>query len=148
MLFAILVSIAAGVTVVVSRNINSLLAEKEGLFVSTFFNYLTGVFFSMVFLFFSSETLRLSADTLGQIPVWAYLGGLLGVVVVTLSNYITPQISAFYMTLIIFIGQLFTGILIDWFALHILSAGKLIGGLLVLLGLACNLYFDMKANRA
>ena len=148
MLFAIFVCIAAGIFIVAARNINSMLAEKKGLYVSTFFNYLTGIFFAVLFLLFSSETLRLSVKSMGQVPWWAYLGGLVGVVVVTMSNHLTPKISAFYMTLIIFIGQLFTGIVIDYFALHILSVGKLSGGLLVLLGLACNLYFDKKTQQA
>ena len=48
------------------------------------------------------------------------------------------------MTLLIFIGQLFIGIIIDYFALNQLSIGKVIGGLLVLTGLTYNLLLDKK----
>lgn len=144
MTIAIIVAIAAGASIVISRNINSILAEKKGLLTSTFFNYLTGVSLSIIFLLISSESIKQSYSLLGTVPLWAYLGGLLGVAVVAISNLVTPKISAFYMSLIIFVGQLFTGIIIDYFALGLISAGKIIGGLLVVAGLIYNLNIDNK----
>lgn len=140
----ILIAIAAGTSVVLARNINSILATKIGLFEGTLYNYCVGLFFSTLFLLFNSETLKLSLQNAGAIPTWAYLGGLVGVLVVVLSNLVTPKLSAFYLTLIIFIGQLFAGMLIDYFTLSILSKGKIIGGLLVLSGLTYNLFIDRK----
>lgn len=144
MTIAIIVAIAAGASIVISRNINSILAEKKGLLTSTFFNYLTGLSLSIIFLLISSESIKQSYSLLGTVPLWAYLGGLLGVAVVAISNLVTPKISAFYMSLIIFVGQLFTGIIIDYFALGLISAGKIIGGLLVVAGLIYNLNIDNK----
>jgi uncharacterized membrane protein YdcZ (DUF606 family) len=86
--------------------------------------------------------LYISSHTLQSIPIAVYLGGLVGVIVISLSNYITPKISAFYLTLLIFIGQLFTGTIIDFFLSHELSTGKIIGGILVLIGLTYNLLVD------
>jgi bacterial/archaeal transporter family-2 protein len=140
----IIVAILAGVSIVISRIINSNLANKIGIFQGTFFNYIVGLFFSFIFLFISSESMNISSRSFHEIPLWAYLGGLTGVIVVALSNFITPKISAFYLTLIIFIGQLFVGILLDYFSTNTLSPGKLLGGLLVLIGLAYNLYIDYK----
>jgi len=54
----------------------------------------------------------------------------------------TPRISSFYLTLFIFIGQLFMGIVIDYITLGKASTGKVIGGILVLIGLAYNLIVD------
>ena len=142
MIIAIIVAIVAGACIVIARNINAILAEKEGLLTSTFFNYVTGFSLSAVFLLISSESLKLSYS--GAVPLYAYLGGLLGVAVVAISNIVTCKISAFYMSLIIFVGQLFTGIIIDYFVLGILSLGKVIGGLLVVVGLIYNLYIDRK----
>lgn len=144
MLIAIVVAIAAGACIIIARNINSILAEKEGLMTSTFFNYATGFSLSAVFLLISSESIKQSYNLLGIVPPWAYLGGLLGVVVVAISNIVTSKISAFYMSLIIFVGQLFTGIIIDYFALGLISIGKVLGGLLVVAGLIYNLYVDRK----
>jgi transporter family-2 protein len=139
-----LIAIAAGTSVVLARNINSILATKIGLLEGTLYNYCVGLFFSTIFLLFSSETFKLGLQNAGTIPAWAYLGGLVGVIVVVLSNLVTPKLSAFYLTLIIFIGQLFAGMLIDYFTLSILSKGKIIGGVLVVLGLTYNLFIDRK----
>lgn len=90
----------------------------------------------------SNERLNISSVKLSSIPLWAYLGGLTGVLVVVLSSYITPKISSFYLTLLIFIGQLFIGIIIDYFTLNKFSIGEIAGGFLVLIGLTYNLLLD------
>jgi len=144
----IFLAIMAGVSIVIARIINSNLAEKIGISEGTFFNYVFGLFFSVIFLLISKETLNISSDKLSSIPVWAYLGGLVGVIVIVLSSYITPRISAFYLTLIIFIGQLFIGIIMDYLTLNKLSIGKVIGGLLVLAGLTYNLLIDKNKKLA
>lgn len=138
----IIISILAGVTIVIGRTINSKLAEKIGIFQGTFFNYVVGLFFSVVFLLFSKETFPSTFSSFSTIPFLAYLGGLLGVITIVISNYMTPRISSFYLTLFIFIGQLFMGIVIDYITLGKASTGKVIGGVLVLIGLAYNLIVD------
>lgn len=140
----ILAAIAAGVSIVVARIINSNLANKIGIFEGTFLNYVIGLLFSIIFFFFSSDTFNLSSKILGTIPFWTFLGGLVGVIVVAASNVVTPKISAFYLTLIIFVGQLFTGMIIDYYNLNLISKGKIIGGLLVVAGLVYNLIIDKK----
>jgi len=45
-------------------------------------------------------------------------------------------------TLLIFISQLFTGIVIDWMISNSFPLNKVIGGLFVVLGLGYNLYID------
>ena len=140
----ILLSILAGISIVLGRVINSNLASRIGIFQGTFFNYVVGLLFSAIFLIFSSEAFDISRTTLYSIPFWAYLGGLSGVLVITLSNYTAPRMSAFYLTLLVFIGQLFAGIVIDYITLNKLSIGKVIGGLLVLMGLTYNLIVDKR----
>jgi len=141
-MFYIFISILVGISVVVARIINSNLAKRIGIFQGTFFNYVTGLFFSFIFLLLSNEALTISSIKMNSIPLWAYLGGLSGILVIVLSNYITPKISAFYLTLLMFIGQIFVGIIIDYFTLDKLSIGKIIGGLLVLIGLTYNSLID------
>ncbi|OPJ56260.1 DMT family transporter [Alkalithermobacter paradoxus] len=138
----IIISILAGVCVVLSRIVNFSLSKTTGVFQSTFFNYMVGFIFAFIFLFVSGESLNISSLKFESIPYWAYLGGAIGVLIVALSSYITPRISAFYLTLFVFIGQLFVGVAIDYFTLNILSIGKVVGGVLVLIGLAYNLILD------
>jgi len=138
----IFIAILAGVSIVIARIINSNLAIKIGTLPGTFFNNLVGLLFSFIFLLFSTETFNISVIKSGSIPFWAYFGGLFGVLVVVVSNYITPKTSAFYLTFFTFIGQLLVGIIIDYFTLNQLSIGKIIGGTLVLAGLTYNLRID------
>ena len=144
MLMIVIAAIVAGASIVLGRNINSMLANKIGLLEGTFFNYVVGLFFSFIFLLLSNDYLKLSTNLLKSVPIWAFLGGCLGVIVVSISNLVTPKISAFYLTLIIFVGQLFTGIIIDYFSQGLISLGKIIGGLLVFLGLSYNLIIDKR----
>ena len=71
----------------------------------------------------------------GQIPAWAYLGGGVGVLFIVLSNLTAPKISAFSMTLLIFVGQIATGIAIDALVHQRLLLGQVAGGGLILAGL-------------
>ena len=102
----------------------------------------------MIILLFAKENFNISSLTSFTIPFYAYIGGLIGVFSITLSNYTAPKISVFYMTLLIFIGQIATGIVIDYFALNELSPGKIIGSILVAAGLSYNLFIDIKSETA
>lgn len=144
-LFYFSMAVLAGISIVVARIINANLANRIGLFQGTVFNYLTGVLFSLIFLLFSKEMLSLGNIDLKSIPIWAYFGGIVSVAVVVLSSYVTPKISVFYQTLFVFIGQLFVGIIVDFVVLNQLSIGKVIGGILVLVGLTLNLVLDTKS---
>ncbi|MDT2833296.1 DMT family transporter [Vagococcus carniphilus] len=144
-LFYFSMAVLAGISIVVARIINANLANRIGLFQGTIFNYLTGVLFSLIFLLFSKEMLSLGNIDWKSIPIWAYLGGIVSVAVVVLSSYVTPKISVFYQTLFVFIGQLFVGIIVDFVVLNQLSIGKVIGGILVLVGLTLNLVLDTKS---
>ncbi len=145
MTFYIIIALLSGVSIVVSRIINANLAERIGLFQSTFYNFLTGLIFSFIIFLFINESYDLSSLGNLAIPLYAYLGGLIGVFSITLSNYTAPKISAFYMTLLIFIGQIVTGIIIDYFLLNELSVGKIVGSIFVTIGLSYNLYIDSKS---
>ncbi len=143
----LLISFSAGVSVVLGRIVNAKLAEKIGTMQSTLINYITGLSLSYIVYLISKDEPLFSSLNKVSVPLWAYLGGLAGVVIIIASNYITPKLSAFYVTLLVFVGQLLIGIIIDYFILHELSAGKCIGGLLVLIGLAYNLWIDKKADQ-
>lgn len=139
-----ILGILAGVTITIARILNSNLADKLGLLEGTFYNFLVGLLTSILFLLFTKELPLLSTISFFNIPLFAYIGGGIGVLVIFLSNYVTPKISVFYATIIIFVGQLFTGILIDYITLDMIPKGKIIGGLFVLIGLIINILIDKK----
>ncbi len=146
MIFSLFLALIAGISIVVARIINANLGDKIGVFSSTFFNYVVGLTLSIIILLFTKEMTSITSISLSSVPFIGYLGGFLGVVVVSLSSFAAPRTSAFYMTLFCFIGQLFVGIIIDYINFGTLSIGKIIGGLLVFIGLTYNLFIDKKAT--
>lgn len=145
-LAAVTVSLLSGVTIVVSRSINAALSERTSVYVSTLYNYITGLAVCIMLL------PLLARGEAGFIPftaspqVWVYTGGLIGVAVVTLSNVIVTRVSSFYVTLLTFVGQVFTGILLDMLLTGAFAPENLFGGLFVAAGLTLNLYFDRKTG--
>lgn len=144
----ILLAILSGVSVVISRIINSKLAEEIGTFQGTFFNYLTGLITSTIFLLITKDYINIPPIHELNLPIYSYLGGSIGILVVVLSNYTTPKVSSFSLTLLVFIGQLSIGIIIDYFNSNTLSVGKLIGGLFILIGLTYNIVVDKKIQES
>lgn len=142
LLFYILISVLSGVSIVIARTINSNLAGKLGLLEGTFYNFLTGLMLSALLLILNWNNEIIATLSNAQIPIWAYFGGLFGIGIVLLSNYVIPRVSAFYLTILVFLGQLLIGYVIDYFTIGAISITKLLGGVLVLIGLSYNLYVD------
>lgn len=138
----IIIAILSGVTIVTSRSINYILANKIGMYQSTFFNYVLGLIGSLLLLVISGETFRLFSSSSYDVNWFYYTGGLVGVVSVTLSSYLSSKVSSFYLTLLLFVGQLFTGILIDYISSGNISIYQVIGGFLVAIGFTYNLFID------
>lgn len=67
--------------------------------------------------------------------------------VVSLQVFLSSKVSSFYLTLLLFVGQLFTGIIIDYFSTVKISIYQVIGGILVVVGLGYNLYIDKSKEK-
>ena len=141
-MFYILISFISGIIIVFSRVLNTKLTEKTSLSTSTYFNYFTAFITCLILFFMSRE--KIVFTNLQSLPFYAYLGGVLGVIIVALNSIVTPKISSFYVTLLIFITQLFTGFIIDSIMAEGIPLNKVFGGTIVVLGLAYNLYADYK----
>jgi len=141
---AVAVSFIAGINIVMSRTLNAKLANLTSVRISTFYNYFIGLIVSvLVFLVLGRNEIIFAEFTLS--PNWyIYLGGVLGVCVVLLGNIVVVKVSAFYLTLLIFIGQVFSGVLIDAVIMQAVPMRNLIGGVLVAAGLSVNLVLDNK----
>lgn len=148
MLIAIVLSFLSGVTRTVSRMVNAQLSESIGPFQSTFYHYGLGLICSGLILFLSREPWPAAPLTAGPIPAWAYWGGGVGVLFIILSNIVTPKMSAFAMTLLIFGGQIGAGMAIDVFIHQQFSLGQLAGGVLIMGGLLGNLMIDKNRQQA
>jgi len=144
-LIPVLISFAAGICIVLSRTLNAKLAEKSSVYISTFYNYVVGLSVSAVAL------LLLGQAELGTLPALSldpliYLGGLFGAAVVLICNITVARVSAFYLTLLMFAGQVFSAIIFDMFITQTFAPLILIGGILVALGLCVDLLIDRKCK--
>lgn len=141
-MFYALIAIISGITNVISRSVNFVLSEKLGVYQSTLFNYIFGLIGSILILLISGEASKLFESTSYDANWLAYTGGLVGVAVVSLQVFLSSKVSSFYLTLLLFVGQLFTGIILDFILSGKISIWQVVGGILVIIGLSYNLYID------
>ena len=142
----VLLSFSAGCTIVLSRTLNAKLGALTSVTISTFFNYLVGFTVSVpVFVAFSASGMDFAGLEISPNPM-IYLGGFLGVCVIAISNIVVTKIPAFYLSLVLFIGQVFTGIIIDAIIARSFSIPILLGGILVTVGLCVDLLLDRRNN--
>lgn len=143
---AILYSFGAGILVVLNRTVNARLAEKIGALPSSFVNHLVGLPITVIIAIIAFiNTPSLMSVQLSLEP-FIYLGGLFGVMVVYLSNITVYKLSAFNLTILTFIAQLFTGIMIDMIMGLNISDASFNGGILISLGVLINIVLEKKAN--
>lgn len=127
-------SLLAGCLVILCISINGRLAIKVGLIQAGITNYLVGLICSIVYFIITSNGLPI--DFLySSIPFYYFLGGVVGSVIMLLNSIIINNLSAVYVTVLVFIGQLSIGVFIDYLQAGDLPVGKVIGGMLILAGL-------------
>ncbi|MGC5325442.1 DMT family transporter [Brevibacillus sp. SYSU BS000544] len=143
----IAMALLTGVLVIMSFIINSNLAKQIGVFQGTLINYIVGLICSVIVWIIASGTESVNLGLFGNVPMWAFIGGGVGVMIVVISNILIPTIPAVYSTLLIFIGQLSTSVVIDYFAGNEVTTGKIVGGLLILSGLFYNFMIDNRATK-
>ena len=145
---AVLLSFITGITIVISRTLNAKLAGHTSIQISTFYNYLAGLLVSTLVCLLFGGIFGVSEPAFAGFvfspKIYIYFGGILGVCAVLLSTITVTKISAFYLSLFLFIGQVFSGIFIDAIISQAFSPLNLIGGVFVAAGLCVNLLLDRK----
>lgn len=141
-MITIIYAISSGLTIVLSRSINGYLSKKTNPYQSTFFNYLTGLLTSMLILSFT-DLPSLQITWSFQEPTML-LGGIIGIFNILILNFITTKITPIKLTLITFISQLVSGVILDYCFYNILTINKLIGCLIVIIGLLIYHHLDNK----
>ena len=147
MVIAVGLAIFSGLTIVLARIANAKLGEISGPVYSSFMNYLVGLTGSLIIFFVIGGAKAATAFPAANASVSVYFGGAMGLCAIYLSNLVTHKLTSIQMTLLLFIGQLFSGIIIDIFQLHIFSPGKLVGGILVLAGMLINMQADREKQQ-
>ena len=139
---SIFFALLAGVSIVLSRSVNALLAEKIGALSSSFFNYASGLLASLAFLLLFAPHISPALPQLMKNGNAILLMG--GVINIILLNRIVTRIPPLQLTLIVFVAQLASGMLLDYFLLDLFSMRKLIGCSIVVIGLLIHTYAQGK----
>jgi len=151
---AVFIVFLTGFSIVLARTLNAKLADLTTVPIGTFYNHVTGLIVCLAILFiWGHDSFAHTARHLTFVGLWLfspnwyiYMGGILGLIVIILSNLTVIKVSAFYLTLLVFIGQVFSGVVIDMLITQEVSIRNIIGGVLVTIGLSVNLLLDNKAK--
>lgn len=145
---AVAFALGAGITVVLSRTVNARLAESTGALTGSLINHLAGLPLTLLLVLFLEPFP--SCLVMNSAP-WMYLGGALGVCVVLMCNLTVTRISAFRLTVLTFVGQIFTSLFLDVMGGIPLSGVSLRGGLIITWGLAVSFVAEawvLRKNRS
>lgn len=138
-----------GCLVVVSPILNGRNAKRFGTLRGSFYNYLFAFFCAyLLALYFVTDTrfdsLPINAHLFSNTHWTHFSGGFIGCLVLLLMNYFTVRIKAFYIVTLPFIGQLSTGLLIDWIGGEVFTVKQFLGLGLILIGLVLSVMFPPK----
>ncbi|GAU78063.1 DMT family transporter [Fusibacter sp. 3D3] len=122
-----------GILFIVVPILNGQNALALGTFKASFFNYLSATLTAFVFLmlFSNLEVFK----KLPTIPPHYYLGGLIGCLVILLLNYFTTKIKAFYIVILLFMGQMTMGLILDYSIMGQFESKRILGLLIICFGL-------------
>ena len=129
-----LLALLSGGTVATSILLNARLAAVKGLNKGVFINYIMGLVVSLPIALLINGTAFPAVEFNWSLAV-ALTGGAIGFLAVMMNSYLTPRIGILYITILLFIGQIGTGVVIDGIREGVFQAGKIIGGILIVAGL-------------
>lgn len=136
----ILMAILVGGLIPIQSSINSHLGQllKHPL-LATFVNFLGGTIVLSILIFLIVKPNFPSLSEAKNIPIYLYLGGILGVTFVTTIVLLTPHIGITNMLTGAIVGQIIISVIIDhygWFSLpiHTISWQRISGIIFLLIG--------------
>ena len=144
----ILLAMFGGVLTTLSMVVSSTIAKKIGLIQSTIIHYIGGLIGGIFILIGIGSASAPSIIDMSIMPLYIFLGGVIGVIVVYASNVVIPKIPVVYSTLLMFSGQMLCAIIIDAIVMGDFSWKKLLGAIIVVLGIFYNSKIDEKESEA
>ena len=117
LLLTLLFTIGIGIAMATQTAVNAQL--KDHLYhpiQAAFFSFLVGTICLAILMFFHPAQ-KPSIAQLQHIPVWLWLGGVLGVYNITMSIYAAPKLGFLTFTGLLLFGQITMSIILDHFGL-------------------------------
>lgn len=141
-LFFSLLALGTGVLLAFSTTLNAALGKRVGVFPGTLVNYLMGLATSLICITLAGGWVPLPV---GALTPFLLLGGVLGVLIIAVTNVALPKVPVVYITILLFTGQVLMGIGIDAVNGTALTWGKAGGCALIAAGLLYNIRLDRRA---
>lgn len=111
-MLALLTAALSGATMALQGTLNTSLSKIIGLMEATFVVQLVGLIFVSLLLFIF-KTGHIKPELFGQVPLYSYLGGILGVIIIYMVMKSIPRVGVAPATTAIILGQVFTAGVID-----------------------------------
>lgn len=145
MVLYIVLALLSGAICIIAGVLNSTLGENIGVMQSAFINFLGGLLLSIIYALYVKFFVADVAIMYGEIPFYLYLGGAVGFCICVLSNFVYPNIPAVLITLLTFVGQILSGVVIDKYIFGLdISPLKICGVVFFAIGIYYNVVVDKK----
>jgi len=137
----VILALATGINLSVTITFNASLGRHIGVFSGALVNNLTGLITSLCCALAFGRWVWPAGIAEGGGP-FLFMGGVLGILAVVGSNVVYPRISVVYATVLVFVGQIAAGILIDAVGGTPVTLLKVAGCMLIPIGLLVNMRLD------
>ena len=134
MRFVLTLAFVNGCATVISKMINYRCTKYLGTNNGSLVNYVVASILSFLLLLVSSN-FSLDLYSFRQAPWWMYLGGAFGIVAFIVSMITLSRLKVMESTILLLVGQLTAGILFDIFMYQDFNLKKLLGIVLVAVGI-------------
>lgn len=135
-----LLGILAGCCLPLQTSVNARLRGRTGSpYSAALISFVVGLVFLALLLVVTGEGVALPWGTLFDLPAWIWLGGVCGVIFLTLNILLFPRIGSVQTVILPTLGQILMGLIVDNFGLFRgvqvpLSVLRLAGAVLVIAG--------------
>ncbi|MFN3461601.1 MAG: DMT family transporter [Oceanibaculum sp.] len=113
----ITLALFAGIVVPVQAGLNAVMARHiGGAMNATFLSFLIGTGALAVILAVMRPPIP-SLAAFGSVPLWAYAGGLMGLIYVASATFLAPKLGAATLLALVIAGQMIASLIIDQYGL-------------------------------
>ena len=134
MAFVLTLAFVNGCATVISKMINYRCTKILGTNNGSLVNYVVASVHSLIQVFCSYKSGGV-LYCVTEAPRWLYLGGAFGIVAFIISMITLNKLKVMESTILLLVGQLTAGILFDAFVFQNISIGKILGIVLVAVGI-------------
>jgi len=105
-----MIALSNGLCIILSRSINGRLAQVSNAFYASLVNHVVGFIFLSVIILLSSSNFVIDVT---NIPLIAFLGGVIGAFFVVINSYVLPLLGATVTTILAISGQVISSVVTD-----------------------------------